>query len=458
MSSGQLEREFLDVDVDAVLVENGVPGCSLAVLNAGVVAFARGYGSSRVTSGTAMTGDTRLQACSMSKPVAVLAALRLVDRGVLDLGADVTDYLTRWILPANGDWRPRITLRHLMSHTAGLTTHTGYPGYPRDGSMPTLEDVLSGRHPANAPGARVDLLPGVLFRYSGAGTSMLQLILEEATGSSAAQLLAELVLRPCGMRQSTFVQEPDEPDSDRRAHGYLADGTPVPGGWRLHPEQCAGGLWTTPADYLRLLSEVRRAYAGQDGALVRRSTARAMLTPQAVLPSGRDLIGSDHIGLGFFLTAPDEEPSWFGHTGSNTGFVCASVASVQGGEGAVIMFNGDGGVPAARSVLQSIARTRGWSDLPLASVAPLEHAESATSWAGIYDAPNGARVELLDAPGGVELTIEQQPPILLQHDGPTKLATERLDLRVITDSVGSVVLDHGGQQARLRRRGWGERR
>ena len=64
---------------------------------------------------------TAFQACSISKPVTALAALRLVQAGRLGLDDDVNDRLTRWRLPANGAWQPRVTLRHLLSHSAGLT-------------------------------------------------------------------------------------------------------------------------------------------------------------------------------------------------------------------------------------------------------------------------------------------------------------------------------------------------
>lgn len=154
--------------------------------------------------------------------------------------------------------------------------------------MPTLVEALSGTHPANAPGARVDLLPGVQFRYSGAGTTLIQLLMEEVTGMSTTDLLTQLVLEPLGMRASSFVQDLDDDD---RAHGHLAGSRPVPGGWRVHPEQCAAGLWTTPADYLRLMIGVQRAYAGDlDGILIP-SMARELLTRVAALPSGRDMTG-----------------------------------------------------------------------------------------------------------------------------------------------------------------------
>lgn len=361
-ASSRHDADFIDVDVPDVLAQHSVPGCSVAVLDDGELVFERAYGTSRVESGTPMTRTTRLQACSMSKPVAVLAALRLVEQGVLDLDADVSDYLTRWTFPAMDGLRPRVTLRQLASHTSGLAAHPGFPGYPRGSELPTLVQVLSGTDPANVSGASLEVGPDGQYRYSGAGTSVIQLVLEEVTGAGAAELLARLVLEPLGMRASSFAQDPPDIDPDERAHGHLPDSTPVPGGWRVQPELCAAGLWTTPGDYLRLMRGVQRAYDSSDG-LIAGSSARALLEPRAVLPTGPDMTGMTHIGLGFHVTAPDGATSWFGHTGSNVGFLCASVASVHGQHGAVVMFNSDNGAPAARSLLQSIARARQWSDL-----------------------------------------------------------------------------------------------
>lgn len=298
----------------------------------------------------------------MSKPVAVLGALRLVEQGLLDLDADVSTYLTRWTLPANGDGRPRLTLRQLASHTAGLTSHEGFPGYRQGQAVPSLVEVLGGVHPANAPGVRVDTVPGRRFSYSGVGTTLIQLLMEEVTGASASELLSELVLEPLGVNESTFVQDLDDP---ARAHGHLSGMEPVQGGWRVHPELCAAGLWTTAADYLRLLVAVQSAYAGEPGAILAPTTARTMLQPHASLPSGRDMTGMTHMGLGFFVAVQDGEPTWFGHTGSNVGFVCAALASVSGRRGAVVMTNSDDGTPVVKALLGSTARHHQWSDIDL---------------------------------------------------------------------------------------------
>lgn len=80
----------MDLDVEAVLARTGVPGCSVAVLERGEVVFDRGFGTRRAVSRAPVTPDTRTPACSMSKPVSVVAMLRLVERGLLHLDADVS--------------------------------------------------------------------------------------------------------------------------------------------------------------------------------------------------------------------------------------------------------------------------------------------------------------------------------------------------------------------------------
>ena len=117
--------------------ERRVPGVSVAVVSGGEIAETPTYGLREAGRDDAVTTSTRFQACSISKPVTVLAMLRLVEQGRLDLDADVNDTLRSWRVPPNGGWQPRVTLRQLASHSAGLTAH-GFPGYPRGASLPTL--------------------------------------------------------------------------------------------------------------------------------------------------------------------------------------------------------------------------------------------------------------------------------------------------------------------------------
>jgi CubicO group peptidase (beta-lactamase class C family) len=146
-----------------------VPGVSIAVINDGAVEWAKGYGVVEAGTTNPVTSRTLFQAASISKPVAALAALRLVEQGKLALDEDVNAKLTSWKVPENEFTKTeKVTLRRLLSHTAGLTVH-GFSGYPAGTPVPTLVQVLDGAKPANSAAVRVDVVPGTIMRYSGGG-------------------------------------------------------------------------------------------------------------------------------------------------------------------------------------------------------------------------------------------------------------------------------------------------
>jgi CubicO group peptidase (beta-lactamase class C family) len=143
------------------------PGVSVAAIDNLEVVWARGFGKRTAGTPDAVTPSTPFQAGSISKPVFALAVMKLVESRKLDLDADVNDYLASWRVPSNDGWNPRLTLRQLLSHTAGTTVH-GFAGYPSAGPWPTVSQILQGLPPANNLPILVDLLPGAQFRYSGA--------------------------------------------------------------------------------------------------------------------------------------------------------------------------------------------------------------------------------------------------------------------------------------------------
>ena len=136
------------------------PGVSVAVINDGAIEWARGYGVAEAGGTAPVTIHTRFQAASISKPVAALGALLLVSQGRLSLDEPVNARLKSWKVPDNGfTAKAPVTLRRLLSHTAGLTVH-GFGGYPASSPIPTLLQVLDGAKPANSAAIRVDVLPG----------------------------------------------------------------------------------------------------------------------------------------------------------------------------------------------------------------------------------------------------------------------------------------------------------
>ena len=341
----------------------GVPGVSIAVIDDGRIAWARGYGVRRVGTSDSITDLTLFQAASISKPVAAVGALRLVQQGRLALDEDVGAQLRSWRVPRDaraGD-RP-VTLRGLLSHSAGVTVH-GFPGYERGMAVPTLREVLEGAGPANSPPIRVDIPPGSRSRYSGGGYVILQQLLEDVTGRPFTAAMRELVLEPAGMSGSTYEQPLPSALAAQAAIAHDWRGKPVDGDWHTYPELAAAGLWTTPSDLARFALAVRRAWAGQSDSLLDRATARTMLT---------EVLGGTGLGVGL---AGQGRGLRFVHGGSNKGYRSYLVMYPERGDGVVVMTNGDEGAALMMEVVRAVARVYEWPDYApssreIASVAP----------------------------------------------------------------------------------------
>ncbi len=327
-----------------------VPGVSIAVVDGGRIAWARGFGVKEVGTADSVTAATLFQAASISKPVAATAMLRLVEAGRLDLDTPVNRYLTSWKVPDNAfTAREPVTLRRIVSHSAGLTVH-GFPGYAAGEPLPTVPQILDGEPPANTPPVRVDTLPGAISRYSGGGVTVEQLVMTDVTGERFPSLMKRLVLDPAEMTRSTYDQPLPEERRGEEAAGYRSDGTPIEGRWHTYPEMAAAGLWTTPTDLLKWAMAITAARDGASDGLLSQHMAQEMLTPQkAGYGLGPGLGGT---GAGFH----------FGHGGANEGFRCQLIYFPETGQGAAVMTNGDGGGGLAQEVLLAVASEYGWPD------------------------------------------------------------------------------------------------
>ena len=328
----------------------GVPGLSIAVVVDGRIAWAAGYGLADASEKTPVTSETLFQAASISKPVNAPAALRLVAAGKLALDADINGYLHRWKIPANKFTADDpVTLRLLLSHRGGTSIH-GFPGYAAGAPIPTLADILNGAPPANTKAVIVERRPGKEFVYSGGGTTIVQMTVEDVTGEPLAVYLAREVLTPLAMTASTFEQPLPAERVSQATSGHGSDGQPIAGRFHTYPEQSAAGLWTTPSDLCRYALGVRKAVAGESGAILPVDLAKQMIAP----------VGDGPVGLGPFLTIDDGHVVAFGHSGGNEGFRCDMLALVDRPEAAVVMTNSNDGGQLMAEVLRAIAREYRW--------------------------------------------------------------------------------------------------
>jgi hypothetical protein len=211
---GNSERLTPDAaDLSELMGTYQVPAVSIAVAGPADQMWCAGHGLTTAGQGEAITPSTIFQACSISKHVAAFGALRLAGDGVIDLDLDIAEYLTSWRLPpADGGWQPRVTVRQLLAHTAGLSYYW-FRGYGAGAPVPTFGQILRGEPPANIPPVRqAPEMAGAGLWTTSADLTRLELeIAAAALGESsllsqelAAQMLTQQV--PDGWGLGTEVR------------------------------------------------------------------------------------------------------------------------------------------------------------------------------------------------------------------------------------------------------------
>ena len=217
----------LQMDLQKLMATFKVPGLSMAVIDDYQIAWTKTYGVTDAGSNKVVTTTTLFQAGSISKPVAATGALVLVEQGKLSLDEDVNLKLKSWKVPENDFTKSeKVTLRRLLSHTAGLTVH-GFPGYDVDAPLPTLVQIFNGEKPANTAPIRVAIVPGTEERYSGGGVTIEQQLMIDITGKPFPVFMREAVLDKIGMANSSYEQPLPTPWAARTACGTTNDGNAV---------------------------------------------------------------------------------------------------------------------------------------------------------------------------------------------------------------------------------------
>jgi CubicO group peptidase (beta-lactamase class C family) len=208
---------FLDDFFEAKMAELHIPGAAIVVVQDGGVLLAKGYGFADLADQTPVDpARTAFRAGSVSKLFTWTAVMQAVERGLLDLDANVNRYLTSFQVP--GTYPQPVTLAHLLTHTAGfedrwIATMTDDPN--------ELEPL--GRAVVGAMPKRVEA-PGVVHSYSNYGCNLAGHVVEQASGLSFDQFVEENILDPLGMDGTTFRQPLPEALVANMATGYTLSG------------------------------------------------------------------------------------------------------------------------------------------------------------------------------------------------------------------------------------------
>jgi CubicO group peptidase (beta-lactamase class C family) len=353
--------------INELMRETNTPGISLSIIHNFEVVWAEGYGTADIETQQPVDTNTIFQAASISKALTALAVMKLVQDGKLKLEENINTYLKTWKLPENEfTARNKVTLRNLLSHTAGVTVH-GFPGYKQGSEIPTLVQVLKGEAPAITGKVVVDMEPDTEFRYSGGGTVIVQQVLIDQLQKPFQDIMRELVLEPLGMKNSFFSNVAlDEEQRINAASGHNSDGGLIAGKSHIYPEMAAAGFWSTAEDLAKFSIAVQKCLIGEAGGILTKEFMNIMTTP---VLSGEYNIGLRNEGV--------YKEQLVGHNGGNAGYSCSMLFHKEKGFGVVLMTNSDSGYKLKLPILRSAAAAFGWDNIlqPDYELAPLSSEE-----------------------------------------------------------------------------------
>ncbi|MFT3827971.1 MAG: serine hydrolase domain-containing protein [Chitinophagaceae bacterium] len=408
-----------------------VNGVSIAIINNGAITALKTYGIKDAGNpADSVTTQTLFQLASIGKVITAMAALHLVRENKIGLDQDVNEKLTSWKIPGNEmTAAKKVTLRTLLSHSAGFTDDYGFEGYLPHAELPTTAQILTGVKPANNRKKLVSqTIPGTVEKYSGGGYIIIQQLIEDLTHQSFSDYVDSIIFRRLQMNNTTFDYYPDE-NGRPIARGHDSDGKiDRKRKYHVYPERAAAGPWTTPQDVALLIIELQKEVSGVSDLILNASLANEMMKPQI-----------NSMGLGPHL-AGSEKPLAFWHSGNTAGYVCLAYGLLQQGQGAVIMTNSDQGEWLSLEIMRSIANAYHWPVMQTKMLKTLTAEECAT-YAGTYEVKNN-QVEIIQNsdPGITFKNATQSFKLLPLADGQFTISGSEDRFRLVfeKDSNGAI--------------------
>jgi CubicO group peptidase (beta-lactamase class C family) len=347
------QNRFVCPTLEDLMRKFHVPGVSIAIIKDFKIHWAKGYGIADLENGARVDTETLFQAGSLSKPVAAMAILKAVQDGSFSLDDDINSILRSWKLPDGPLTKDCcVTPRMLASHTSGLGDGFGFPGYDPADPLPTVVQILNGQPPSNVGPVLLERPPLSAMKYSGGGSTILQLALSEVIQQPFPQILRHYVIEPIGMTNSAYEQPLSSMRDQNAARGHDSDGRSMGEKWHVYPELFAAGLWTTPTDLAKFAIEVQMSVHGQSNRVLSKSTVQEMLNP----------VGIGDFAVGFRIERRGQ--GWYmHHAGVNRGFISLLVAHKLHGYGLAVMTNSLSGQVVIDEIRERVERVYEWDSL-----------------------------------------------------------------------------------------------
>jgi CubicO group peptidase (beta-lactamase class C family) len=336
---------------------DGVAGAAIVVLQGGGPVWTGAFGIADPERGLPVREDTLFRVESLSKPVTAWGAMRLVEMGLLDLDAPVTDCLRRWRPP---EGTPTLTMRQLLSHRAGVDLGDFTERYDPLEERPVLPDHL-------ARDFAIIATPGTEFAYSDTGFNILELMIEDCTGEDFGAFIGREVLAPLGMTTATY-----EWPGTGMAVGHDLRGRPVAA--YTYPGRGSGGLLATAGDMARFAAA---SMAGGEQTVLS-AEGLAQLHRQVAPVDGLFGFAADGYALGHFTETVSDGRHAVWHGGQGYGWMSHMHLVPDTGDGIVILSNSQRAWPLFAALLRDWSDNLGFAPAGMARVVWAETAARVT--------------------------------------------------------------------------------
>ena len=344
----------LNQRIPALMKVFNIPGVNIALVHKGETVWSEAYGYADLQAGTKMTTDAYVQAGSISKAVTAWGVMKLVEQGRIELDSPVRQYIQQWQFPVSQHSWDEVTVRQLLTHTAGLPLGDIFERYTPQEDRPSLKESLSKQ-------VILRQQPGSSFVYSNIGYNLLELLIEEVSGMAFAEYINAEIFIPLGMDNSSFTWSEDF--NSAIPYGHDAKGKAVP--VHVYPEKASGGLFASLGDIATFVSAGMTSFNHSDEALSPENIA-AIYTPMVDVPGFYGLVFKSY-GLGHFMESLNG--TWaVSHGGQGYGWMTHFHSVPETGDGIVILTNSQRSWPFFAYILSDWGRWCGHGSVGMGKI------------------------------------------------------------------------------------------
>ncbi|PQJ79999.1 hypothetical protein BTO18_12830 [Polaribacter porphyrae] len=342
----QVKNELRFYNINNRMQYYDVPGLAIAIIKKGEIIFSKGYGFAQLKDSVKVNNNTVFQAGSLSKSITAVTVMRLVEKGILDLDTNIDEYLKTWKFPKSKYRNEKpITLRNLLSHTAGVKNNNHF-GFAENEKFPTINELLNGYK--NYKRISMDTIPGARYKYSNTGYAVLEKIIEDVTKKSFQQVVSEKVFIPFGMTNSSGVTRTFDKEDKQTSYAFNNEGKRYKEYWFNAANKASGGIWTSAEDLARFIIKFQKILKGKNS-FISSELANKMLVPVKA-----------KYGLGFDIKLVKDSTIFY-HTGKNRGFTNIMMGMQDTSNGIVVLTNADNGGYLFMEIVRGVSELNNWN-------------------------------------------------------------------------------------------------